>query len=387
MTLRILILGDINSTFNLNYVKGLKAKMNCEIDIFTEPIRSQEKEYVKQFIKYFDNIYEISKYNNKITNHIPIIRGILQIKNIANQLDNLSNYDICHIQYLSVNYGFLYKQIRNHCKKLIISIWGSDFYRSKRWEKKIQYRVIKYAHEITFTTKQMSEEFGNYFKKVDKDKLKARSLGLVILGILREIENISKKDCKESFNISTDNIVVICGNNASQGNEHIKTIKSIEMVKHELPDNILFLFPFTYGLNRKYFLEVKDLLDKSQLNYRILTDYLSDYKVAQLRKSSDIMINLPISDQLSGSMQECLYAGNIVITGDWLPYRILEEQGIFMLRISSVDEVGEKLIYSLNHLKKLKENSKENSQIIWNLSSWDKNIDVWIQVYQKLLQS
>jgi len=99
------------------------------------------------------------------------------------------------------------------------------------------------------------------------------------------------------------------------------------------------------------------------------------------------MVYLPTSDQLSGSMQECLYAGNIVITGDWLPYRILEEQGIFMLKISSVDEVGEKLIYSLNHLKKLKESCKGNSQIIWNMSSWDKNINDWIQMYQELLKN
>jgi glycosyltransferase involved in cell wall biosynthesis len=207
------------------------------------------------------------------------------------------------------------------------------------------------------------------------------------LRILRNIENSSKADNKKSLNISGDTLVVTCGNNASQGNQHIKIINSIETVIHKLPDNILFLFPFTYGCVRKYLLKVKDVLEKSNLNYRILTDYLGDYKIAQLRKASDIFIYLPISDQLSGSMQECLYAGNIVLTGDWLPYRILEEQGIFMLKISSVDEVGEKLIYLLNHLKKLKKSCKGNSQIIWNLSSWDKNIDNWIQMYIELLQS
>ena len=387
MTLRILILGNINSTFILNYVKELKAKMDCEIDIFTEPIQSQEKEYVKQFIKYFDNIYEISKYPNEILSRIPKIRRILQIKNMAKQIDNLDIYDICHIHYLSIEYGYLYKQIRNRCKKLIISIWGSDFYRSKWWEKRIQYRIVQYAHWITFVNIQTLEEFSKYFEKIAKDKLIIKKFGSTPLGVLRNIEHISKKDCKKSLNIPTNSIVVTCGNNASQGNQHIKIINSIETVIHKLPGNILFLFPFTYGCVRKYFLKVKGLLDKSNLNYRILTDYLGDYKIAQLRKASDIFIYLPISDQLSGSMQECLYAGNIVLTGDWLPYRILEKQGIFMLKISSVDEVGEKLIYLLNHLKKLKKSCKGNSQIIWNLSSWDKNIDGWIQMYIELLQS
>jgi glycosyltransferase involved in cell wall biosynthesis len=387
MSVKILILGNINSTFILNYVKELKAKMNCEVDIFTEPIRPQQKGYVKKFINYFDNIYEISKYNNRIINRIPKIRGILQIKNIANQIDNLGIYDICHIHYLENIYGFIASQIVKKSKKLVISVWGSDLYRTNWRQKMGQYNIIKYANRITFNTKQTSEEFSKYFKNIDKDKLKIKKFGSTPLGILRNIEHISKKDCKKSFDISTNSLVVTCGNNASQGNEHIKIIKSIEIVKHKLPDNILFLFPFTYGFVRKYFLKVKGLLDKSNLNYRVLTDFLSDYEVAQLRKASDIMINLPISDQLSGSMQESLYTGNIVITGDWLPYKILEEKGIFMLKVPSVGEVGEKLLYSVNNLRNLKESCKGNSQIIWNISSWDKNINDWIQMYKELLQS
>ncbi len=387
MPINILILGDINSIFILNYVKELKAKMNCEVDIFTVPIRLPQKEYVKKFIKYFNNVYEISKSNYGMIHRIPKIKGLLRLRKLANQIKKLGNYDVCHIHYLNEDYGYLHKQIRNQCKKLIISIWGSDFYRTDWRTKKVQYNIIKYADRITVITKQTAEEFSKYFKKIDKDKLEIKNFGSTPLGILRNIEHISKVDCKKSFNISTNSLVVTCGNNGSQGNEHIKIIQSIEIVKHKLSDNILFLFPFTYSFDSKYYLKVKELLDKTNLNYKILTNYLSDYKVAQLRKLSDIMINLPISDQLSASMQEGLYTGNIIITGDWLPYNILEEKGIFMLKVSSVDEVGEKLLYSVNNLRNLKENCKVNSQIIWNLSSWEKNIDDWIQMYKELLQS
>ncbi len=385
MPVKILILGNINSTFVLNYVKELKAKMNCEVDIFTESIQLQGKEYLKQFIKYFDNIYEISKYNNGIINHIPKIRGILQIKNIANQIDNLGNYDICHIHYLDDIYGLIASQIVKKSKKLVISIYGSDFYRAKWWEKIIQYPIIKYANRITFNNKQTLEEFSKYFKKIDKDKLKIKRLGSALLKILKNIENISKEECKASFNIPINSLVVTCGYNANASQQHISIIKSIENIKYKLPADVLFIFPFTYGFIREYFLKVKDLLEKSNLNYRVLSDFLSDYEVAQLRKSSDIMIHLPISDQLSGSMQESLYTGNIIITGDWLPYKILEEKGIFMLKVSSVGEVGEKLLYSVNNLKNLKESCKGNSQIILNISSWDKNIDNWIYMYLEML--
>ncbi len=381
--MKILILSDIDDVFTLNYVKELKLKIDCSVDIYTAPI--EKSEYINQFIHYFNNIYEIcSNDKDTVIDYIPKIRGYFYKKKIIHQFNKLDNYDIIHIFFLSRKYVFFAKEILRKCKKLVISIYGSDFYRAKWWGKTIQYPIIKYADRITFSNKQTLEEFRKFFKNIDKDKLKIKGFGSAPLGILRNIENISKKECKASFNIPINTLVVTCGYNATVAQQHISIIKSIENIKDKLPANILFIFPFTYGLNREYFLKVKDLLDKSNLNYRVLTDFLSDYEVAQLRKASDIMINLQISDQLSASMQESLYTGNIVITGDWLPYKILEEKGIFMLKVSSVGEVGEKLLYSVNNSRNLKESCKGNSQIIWNISSWDKKINDWIHMYSEM---
>lgn len=384
MSVKILILGNINSTFILNYVKELKAKMNCEIDILTVPI--QQKEYINQFVKYFNNVYEIFKSNNKIINRIPKIRGILQIKSIANQINKLDNYDICHIHFLNKDYGFLTPQITSKCRKLVISIWGSDFYRSKWWEKKIQHRIIKCAHKITFTNKKTLEEFDKDFKETN-DKYKIVRFGLAPLKILKNIENISKEECKASFNIPIGALVVTCGYNARKIYQHIEIIKSIEKIKYKLPSNVFFLFPFTYGLNNEYYTKVKKYLIDAVLPFKILTDFLSDYEVAKLRKASDIMINVPKSDQLSGSMQESLYAENIVITGSWLPYNTFYENGIFMLKVNDLNDIGNKLIYVYQNIDNLRFKNIKNKNKIWELSSWDKNIDNWIQTYIELLQN
>lgn len=386
MSLKILILGNINSIFILNYVKALKTKINCQIDIFTIPIELQQKKYVSQFIKYFSNIYEISEYNKKIIKHIPKIRGLFQIKSIANQINDLRDYDICHIHYLLDFYGPVASQIVKKSKKLVISIYGSDFYRAKGWVKRFQYPIIKCADRITFVNQQTLEEFGNYFKEIDKNKLKVKEFGSTPLDTLKKNKNISKEECKDFFNIPTNNVVVTCGYNASPFHQHIKMIKSINMVKHKLPANLLFLFPFTYIFNNTYFLEVKNLLDKSNLNYKIFTDFLSDEEVAKLRKASDVMINAQTTDQLSDSMLESLYAGNIVISGDWLPYNILEDKGIFMLKISSVEEIGEKLIYVMDNIERLRESFSGNGKIIGKILSWDNKIDEWIEMYLEILK-
>jgi glycosyltransferase involved in cell wall biosynthesis len=112
---------------------------------------------------------------------------------------------------------------------------------------------------------------------------------------------------------------------------------------------------------------------------------MNDREVAFLRLSSDIMIQVQNTDSFSSSMREHLYAGNVVITGDWLPYETLDKKGCFMLKVSDVDLVGEKLVYAINNLDSLKKRCQGNPEIIWELSSWENNIDSWCNLYDEVL--
>ncbi|RAM60363.1 hypothetical protein DS67_06200 [Mesotoga sp. SC_4PWA21] len=142
----------------------------------------------------------------------------------------------------------------------------------------------------------------------------------------------------------------------------------------------------TYGGRSEYKNRIAKLLNESGLNHLLFSNFMRDEEVALLRVASEIMIQVQKTDSLSSSMRESLFAGNIVITGDWLPYDTLDEKGVFMLKVSSVDEVGEKLVYALNNLDSLKEKCKKNPEIIWELSTWEKNIQSWIDMYEELLQ-
>ena len=81
----------------------------------------------------------------------------------------------------------------------------------------------------------------------------------------------------------------------------------------------------TYGLTAEYLNQIIDHLKKTGLSYIILSDFLTKKEVAKLRLITDIAINISISDAYSASVQEQIYAENIVITGNWLPYDYLKE--------------------------------------------------------------
>jgi hypothetical protein len=124
-------------------------------------------------------------------------------------------------------------------------------------------------------------------------------------------------------------------------------------------------------------------MNDSGIRFKILDSHLSDKEVAALRIASDIMISVPSSDQMTASMLETLYAGGIVITGEWLPYDLLDENKIAYIRIKRHEELTRKiesLILSLVNGENPLETT-QNKQIIKELFKWEVVLQDWINIY------
>jgi hypothetical protein len=93
------------------------------------------------------------------------------------------------------------------------------------------------------------------------------------------------------------------------------------------------------------------------------------------------MIHLPISDQLSATMLEYLYTGNYLITGQWLPYEMLDKEGVYYKRITSFEELSSVIEYYFRDTQSIKEKLVSNESIILDFSSWDIIIKKWLAAY------
>jgi len=264
-------------------------------------------------------------------------------------------------------------------------VWGSDFYRSSNTVRKCQKKIYDCADIITFTNEKTLHDFNDYYNHKYNSKLRIARFGLSVLDELKKL-NIDKSNCRNRLGLSQDEIIVTVGYNNIPAQQHGMVIQSLKKLKNSFPSNLFLLFPLTYGGTKEYREQIREQLKQSGFRYKMLDSFLSDEEVAMVRKASDIMIQVQKTDQFSGSMQEHLYAKNIVITGDWLPYDILDERGVFMLKVSSVDEVGNKLLYAINNMDKLKNKCLNNPKIIWELSSWENNIQSWVDMYEELLR-
>jgi glycosyltransferase involved in cell wall biosynthesis len=174
---------------------------------------------------------------------------------------------------------------------------------------------------------------------------------------------------------------VTCGYNSTKEQQHFEIIRSIENLEHSYKDRCEFVFPLTYGSKTQKEL-IKKRLQNVDFEYKVLENFLYGDDNAYIKLVSDVMINMLKTDSFSGSMQEFLYAKNVVITGTWLPYDLFDEMGIKYFKIDKTDELKNMLENVIENLKNMRENLDENRKIIYNLSSWENNINSWIAVYE-----
>jgi glycosyltransferase involved in cell wall biosynthesis len=291
-----------------------------------------------------------------------------------------SNYDVVNIHYNRWYYKLLMPYFKTSKTRLVISTYGSDFYRASSKIRRRLRSIYAVADAISFTNEFTKKEFISFYNDFEAKTHLCR-FGLKTLEYIDRNRYKSRKELQKHLSYDSNKTVVSCGYNATSAQQHFAIIDAIEKLEKELRDRCQFIFLLTYG-DAKYKERVKQRLESVEFSYRVLEEFLYEDDNAAVKLASDIMINVLQTDSFSGSMQEFLYAGNVVITGAWLPYGTFDDAGVFYLKIDSIDRLHDKLSYAIINREELAENSKKNKKIIANLSSWNENISSWIALLE-----
>lgn len=378
--MKVLILTDYPSAWP--YIPELieqLEKMNIQVDvldIFNFGFLTKKEKY-----KFNDNWY------CRILFHIPIVNKFSKFFLINFFiLKKLPSYDISNIHFLSIFYKLFLNKLKNKSKKIIVTIWGSDYYRvDNNMRNKLKF-ILDKVDAITFINSQTRDELVKYYHDY-ADKCYVQNFGMQSL---EEIKRAKKEEevteSKNKLNIPLDSFTICCGYNGKIQQQHEIILQSIDQIKEKLPKNTIILLPMTYGYSTDYLNKITDVITKYQLKYRLFTAKLSLEDIARLRLVTDIMINMQTTDQLSASVQEHLFAENIVISGSWLPYKVFEEKGIFFIKADNHNDLQKKIVYAVDNFSELKEKSKENSSIIYEFACWKNNIQHWIELYNNILR-
>lgn len=358
---KILIVSLFDSDMFIGELSRKIARKNIEVWLFCIT-----KGYLKNINQ--DKVYELS---NNYRNLFFFVKNCLGIKKIVNKVD-LINFHYTHYSYL------LFDIIFNSAKVKIASIWGGDLYKAKGLTKIVTELFYNRCDIVTATNPKLLDFFKEKYPRY-KGRLSKSTFGLALLDYIFAVD----KTKNEFSNKEIEGKKVICiGTNATLGQNHFKILEAISKIKDSHLMNLYLIVPMTYPKNKKYTNEVTNILEKLNIKYLLIKDFISLKKLADLRKITDILIQVQNTDQFSGAMQETIYAGAEVITGDWLPYEILDKNGVRLEKVSSFDEIGEKLVQLLQKGKMPPEEIEHRRKVIHKLSSWESVTKDWLKLYE-----
>ena len=271
--------------------------------------------------------------------------------------------DVYHVHYITLLNVIKFPLI-HRSKKLVLSFWGSDLLRK---DDLLGFIFIKSALEradvITVQSLDLREVL---LSKYGRDLYPK----IVINQFVLDRQIFEKLDVHMGGRSRYgEKINVLVGHNASQFNRHLEIIQELSKLDEKTKSSLHLVFVFGYGIKsankrQKYKASLEAELHRGKFAYHFIDDFIDQDAMAKLRSNSDIMIHLPVSDALSAAMTESLYAGNIVITGAWLPYGPFRRNGVRYFEIESMDDLSTTFLDAIINKETIVNDLKRNREII-----------------------
>jgi glycosyltransferase involved in cell wall biosynthesis len=305
-------------------------------------------------------------------------------KRMLPQKHHLYHFHYCtpeHLRYIH----FLPKNTN-----IICSFWGSDLMRITGVSN-VYYvsKALRKATKITIQSEELAQillfKYGREFES--KIVINQFTINTDIYHhidrLLPNTEAINAFKTKHS--IPTDKIIIAVSHNAFSANNHFKILDSLASLEPKYKDQCSFILPLGYGGNEQYINEIKTYCDQhSELQTQILTDFFDPENTALLRLSTDLMIQMPISDALSGAMTEVLYTGNTVISASWLPYGVLKNNQLPLIEAFNFEQLPRLVADFCAHRQEVKKTNQNNATKIKSFLFPDTTSKQWISLFNSM---
>ena len=368
--MRVLVIGWEVSDFMCPLFNTLRKDYATQVDLFE--LRPKEQIKKEAYVS-FDNVLNLSlrmsdySASDKLSGLLSwfFISKILQGKGFVGALRMatlykklkpvISGYDVVHICYVSNQLFGFFDAIKT-AKKLVITWWGSDILQNnKDFDYHKQEKLVAIAQKVTVHQREMKELFLSKFGREYADKVHEMLVVSDISFLNKFINAIpAKQDYISSFkkkhNIAENRRIVVVGHSGHKTDNHLDIIQAVAQYSELVKDRICLVFPMTYGCDSAtYFDAVKNACDTANIQSVTFRDFLSIEELLELRMASEVLLRLSTMDALSLSLCETLCAGNVVITGTWLPYGKLRGNNVYFEEVYEIGNAGKKLVQVLDN--------------------------------------
>lgn len=374
--MNVLFVGSTSGIFSAN----LAFKMNQLEEISVDAVFPSNR--INENQNNLDKYAQIYSYKFSNSSKIPKTNGLLNILRLITRLLKIKKYDIIHLQSIDPSMLYLMPIIKLKSNKIVSTVWGSDL---NLCQNKYFFRLIlKYSDLITCATVDFKKQLELILKDSNK-KVLILPFSEQIIDELDNLKGITKQQAKMNFGIAPEKIVIGCGTNLRKAQHHLEIIDEIAKIKDKFSKSILVLIQLTYGVSDDQYLnKIKKKLDLCEIDYLVLSKSLTDKEVATLRIATDLLVQVQDHDQLSSAMLETLYANNLVVTGSWLPYSVLDDEGAYYFKVDRLSDLRDILLDCVNNYDQLVKKTKNNPKIISKVTNHAIVAQKWLDTYKYL---
>lgn len=345
--MRILIIGNIYDNHCLRIINNLKiTNPTLELSfVYTPSINAQP------------NLYNISKaYCAKrlfpsFIYRIPYIRYFFEMidhERCVNSIYKVGDrFDYINVEFVSIYSILEYRLYHKLSNKVLLTPWGSDVYRMRRFVKPFIQKVYDDADYVSGEEGRFRDDFIKKFH-IPLKKIVSFDIGSEMVDyILEHNDEFSKEKAKQLLGFG-DMFIIECGYNASPAQNHRQIISALNNIRKKLPSNVCLIFPMTYSGQQSYLKEIESLLDKTGIKYKIYKSYLSKSDLYLVRRCADVFIHIQTTDANSAAVREYLLTETKILNGSWLRYKELEKEAVPYYLVNNMNSLERDIINCIN---------------------------------------
>ena len=307
---------------------------------------------------------------------------LLQLKFVYREMRACDPNSTVIVHSLTIKNALYILLLKRYFKRVAGLAYGSDILRRQKSRDPILGFCLKRLDALLATNAHVIQEIAESFPKLKQDLMGVIRFGLPVFDELDRLENTSPAAAKLALGFPPEKTLVALGYAASAGQRQSDLI---DLFQTRIGDfsHCHFVVPVQYGdeqIQTRIIEKVTEINSPAgEKQFTALTDFHDPERAALMRRACDVLINHSVSDAFSGTVQETIYAGNLVLACDHLPYRTMPGYGDAIRSYSDTEHLCELLrTAALNPKDQAARHPSDNvRETLRQTSSWDHVAKTW----------
>jgi len=372
--MKVLILGNPDSVWVKEFVRNVMIPLEAEVFL---------QESVDRGTNYYDYY---KKAGVKIITIVPVpkwvmilpkIRAIIISKHQRKSCSRHAPFDVVINIFVSPELLSQAASYKRGGSKVYAYFCGSDIIRSSKINYLRLKLGLKQCNGVICASSNVHEAYSRKIGHTTGTPVEIIRLGMSSFDFIdAQLLCGNKSNFKSSWNIDPKKIAICIGYNANQAQNHLSVLRQLRNLSKSTLSKMTIVLQMTYGGNEEYIANVESAVSGLGCDFKLLRPYLNMPQIAQLRLLTDVFINAQVTDGLSGSVLEALYAGSSLLNASWLHYKEYSEWGISYKTFFSFEQIPQLLTEAMYDTS----NNTVNREILKSQMTWEQCRDAWARL-------